>query len=133
MLRWSNWRPRYASAEDRNPKTMPWKSNLEFKLITAAVDRGGEGKIFKGFCSFTYRRQIHQLINLYTPPWTTTNTTTSCILIKMKLSIHHTKYATNQKDKISRRLQIQEKGEFRQNGDAHLLTKTEPTKCSTIA
>ena len=29
---------------------------LESELITAAVDQGVEGKIFKGFCSFTYRR-----------------------------------------------------------------------------
>ena len=40
------------------PKQSPGKVILESELITAAVDRGVEGKIFKGFCSFTYRRQI---------------------------------------------------------------------------
>ena len=81
-------------------KQCPGKVILEFELITAAVDRGVEGKIFKGFCSFTYGRQIPQLINLYTPPWTTTNTTISCILIKMKLSIHHTKYVKPERQKL---------------------------------
>ena len=45
-------------------KLCPGKVILEFKLTTAAVDRGVEGKVFKGFCSFTYRRQIPPLINL---------------------------------------------------------------------
>ena len=38
------------------PKQSPRKVILESELITAAVDRGVEGKIFKGFCSYTYRR-----------------------------------------------------------------------------
>ena len=42
-------------------KQCPGKIILEFELITAAVDRGVEGKIFKGFCSFTYRR--HRFLN----------------------------------------------------------------------
>ena len=36
----------------RTPKLCPGIVILEFKLTTAAVDRGVEGKVFKGFLLF---------------------------------------------------------------------------------
>ena len=42
-------------------KQSPGKVILVFELIIAVVDRGVEGKIFKGVCSFTYRR--HRYLN----------------------------------------------------------------------